>query len=185
MTQQQKGFTLIELLVVMTIVGVLAAVVTTYVKRSIDASKMAAAKQQLNAFVKIVGEVKQETGMTLLDIMISPIGGSDGNIGFAWYSGRCQQASYGGAQGTNCTATWDRLLNKLELMSPFAKGLSTTMHRDPWGGAYGFDANEMSRPSGSVSGCTYKDDVGTFGPEQKYETSQSYFVDIPNVKCPG
>ena len=148
----QAGFTLVELLVVISIVGLLAGVMSVAIPRAMEAGKKAKVKGELTAIVAAVKAYKQEYGQWPATESIST--DSAGEFG-AWY-GPSKWASGGGTtagkelmlvlSGQNRdqnSSFWDKPMNPKQIR--FLEGPDTKGNFvDPWGTQYcvKMDVNE-------------------------------------------
>ena len=147
------GFTLVETLVVISIVGLLAGLVTVAVPRAMEAGKKAKAKGELTAIVAAVKAYKQEYGRWPATEPISA--NSSAEFG-AWY-GPSKWASGTGLSrgkdlikilsgqnvGAGLGSTWPTLMNPKQVR--FLEGAqSDGTFLDPWGIQYcvKMDVNE-------------------------------------------
>ena len=146
------GFTLVELLVVISIVGLLAGLMSVAIPRAMEAGKKAKVKGELTAIVAAVKAYKQEYGQWPATESIST--DSAGEFG-AWY-GPSKWASGGGTtagkelmlvlSGQNRdqnSSFWDKPMNPKQIR--FLEGPDTKGNFvDPWGTQYcvKMDVNE-------------------------------------------
>ena len=149
----QAGFTLVELLVVISIVGLLAGLVTVAVPRAMEAGKKAKAKGELTAIVAAVKAYKQEYGRwPATESMSTSVTGEFG----AWYGpskwaagtglsrGReLMQILSGQNIGSGLGSIWPGPMNPKQVR--FLEGaMQNGTFLDPWGTQYcvKMDVNE-------------------------------------------
>ena len=141
----QAGFTLVELLVVISIIGMLAGLMSVAIPKAIEAGKKAKVKGELTAIVAAVKAYKQEYGR----FPSSATASDDEHI----YASYCTSQSKFSTQPFGPTKDLVEILsgNNLNGLNPKqvrfleATGASTTyVWLDPWGKEYCvmFDTNE-------------------------------------------
>jgi len=163
---RQTGFTLVELLVVISIVGLLAGVMTVAIPKAMESGKKAKAKGELNAIVAAVKAYKQEYGRWP---------GSATATGDTSFQGANSKSLLSALGGTNTTLVANPKSVRL------LEGASTDgMMLDPWGTQYFviLDADESN--SMTYLGKTISMSVlaVSFGKDKKQDTTPGSGDDV-------
>ncbi|NBS55246.1 prepilin-type N-terminal cleavage/methylation domain-containing protein [bacterium] len=151
--KNSNAFTLTELLVVISIIGLLAGLITTGVPRAMDSAKKAKAKGDLTAIVAAVKAYKQEYGVWPATEPITT--DTTGEFG-AWYGPSKWATGTGSSRGkdlmkilsgqnigTGMGSSWPRPMNP-KLIQFLEGAQSDGAYLDPWGTQYcvKMDVNE-------------------------------------------
>jgi len=151
--KNSNAFTLTELLVVISIIGLLAGLITTGVPRAMDSAKKAKAKGDLTAIVAAVKAYKQEYGVWPATEPITT--DTTGEFG-AWYGPSKWATGTGSSRGkdlmkilsgqnigTGMGSSWPRPMNP-KLIQFLEGAQSDGTYLDPWGTQYcvKMDVNE-------------------------------------------
>ncbi len=170
--KNQKGFTLVELLIVISVIGLLAGIVSISLNSGRTKAKYAKAQVALDQFIKTAVIAQGEAGKRLQDIT----------------GERCSDCFCRGRDIRNvstsdaCYTKWLTALTRIQSATAGAVSGLDQMVRDPWGSPYGFDENEREA---SPSDCRL-DSIRSAGPDGILYNSddQLGYAIPPSRPCP-
>ncbi|TSC77733.1 MAG: Uncharacterized protein G01um101433_486 [Parcubacteria group bacterium Gr01-1014_33] len=164
--RDSRGFTLVELLVTISIISVLASVVLTSVNSARNKAKYAAAKTEINQFMKLIDVARGESGKTFGEIT--------GNL-CSECACRGRGPAYSIPKDDACWGNYQAALNFLNTAAGGAIVFNQAI-ADPWGSPYLFNENE------GEGGC-YTDNIASPGPNGLWYDSDDVNVNLPVIKC--
>jgi prepilin-type N-terminal cleavage/methylation domain-containing protein len=161
-----KAFTLIELLVVIAIIGLLSSVVLASVNSAREKAQYAAARVEMEQFIKAAIIAQGEVGGVLEDITGSYCTGCVTS---------CRPNDMRGVPETHaCFVGWENVRSLIQNATDGSIEGLERMDRDPWGSPYYFDENE-----GEGGNCNNRDTIRTLGPDGVYNTGDELVISIP------